>query len=124
MPSRRKFLAKFMSKINLNLKLNLKKIKINPLAFARRLTPISICLIVVVLILFMGFLYRNVYQTLAQAETVTNLKKEVTEESLDKEKFYQVLEKIDKKTASAKIDFGGLKNPFAPIVATTTPTKK
>ncbi|MEK7653313.1 MAG: hypothetical protein AAB358_02455 [Patescibacteria group bacterium] len=104
-----------MSKINFKLNFDLKKIKINPLAFARRLTPISICLIVIILILFMGFLYRNVYQTLAQAETVTNLKKEVTEESLNKEKFYQVLEKINKKTASTQIDFSGLKNPFAPL---------
>lgn len=106
--------------LNLKLDLNFKKFKVNSLAIVRQLCPITIGVIVIVLGFFMYFLYKNVYQTLAQAETVTSLKKEVSKESLNKDQFYQALEKIKKKTEAPSVNLSELKNPFAPLGTQST----
>jgi len=58
----------------------------------------TILIIIVILCWLMYFLYKNVYQTLAQAELVTQLKQKVLEEDLEESKFTEVVKKLELKT--------------------------
>lgn len=89
-----------------------KKIKINFFLLIRYFYPLSIFIIVVVLAALFAFLYKNVYQTLAQAETLTELKQKVSEEKLQKEKFNEIIENIENKSQRTDISQENLKNIF------------
>lgn len=92
--------------------INLKDLKINFFNFIRYFYPITIVLIIIVLISLAVFLYKNVYSTLAEAKILTSLQKEVSPENLAKEKFYDVLDKMRKKTQKPNIDVYQVKNIF------------
>lgn len=97
---------------------NLKKIKLNLFAVLRLLKPTIFLVIALAVIFMFFFLYRNVYQTISQAEILTELKKEVPEEALQKEKFLQILEKIkNKQLILPDQNFASttLSNPFRPL---------
>ncbi|OGY44674.1 MAG: hypothetical protein A3B89_04295 [Candidatus Buchananbacteria bacterium RIFCSPHIGHO2_02_FULL_40_13] len=79
----------------------MKKIKIKNISFFKivgYLYPATILAIVLVLLFLIRFLYANVYQTIIQAELITDLRKEVSEQNLEKEKFDKVLENLNWKT--------------------------
>lgn len=78
----------------------------------RYLYPITIILIVVVLALIMRFLYHNVYQTIIEAELITDLRKEVSDEVLKEKSFKQVIDNIDKKSRNDALNIETIKNPF------------
>lgn len=94
---------------------NFKKIKNNLFRIINYLFPLTLAIIIITSALFANFVYKNVYQTIAQAEVLTELKKEVPEEILDKEKFYQILENIKQKTEIAATTTPEIKNPFLPL---------
>src|SRR3989339_566940 len=104
-------------KFNLN-KIKLKKAHINYFALVRYFYPITIIIIIIVLGFFMLFLYNNVYQTIAQAEALTDLRKHVSDEQLLKENFEEIIENIEQKKQPTDIDFNNLKNPFLDLSVT------
>ena len=89
-----------------------KKIKINFITLIRYLYPITIVLIVITLAFLIKFLYSNVYQTIIQAELITDLKKVISEEILKREKFDKVIENIENKEIKTKINIESLRDPF------------
>ena len=91
-------------------KLNLKKI--NFFALINYLYPATIVLIVLVLLFLIKFLYTNVYQTIISAELITDLRKEISEASLEKNKFNQVVEGIKAKLLISQINTEQTKDPF------------
>ena len=91
-------------------KLNLKKI--NFFALINYLYPATIVLIVLVLLFLVKFLYSNVYQTIISAELITDLRKEISEASLEKSKFNQVVENIKAKLLISQINIEEIKDPF------------
>ncbi len=100
-----------------------KKIKINFTATIRYFYPATIALIVFILIALCCFLYQNVYKTLAQMEQVTELKKETADETLEKEKFNQILADIKKKQEKILMDVSALRNPFDQFLTSPEPKK-
>lgn len=91
-------------------KINFKKI--NFFLIVRYLYPITITVIIVILFFLMQFLYHNVYQTIIEAELITDLRKETSEENLEKNKFDQVITKLNLKSLADKLDANSLKDPF------------
>jgi hypothetical protein len=101
--------------------------KINYFALIKYFYPLEIALIIVFLSWLMVFLYRNVYQTIIAAKEIAVLRQETLEESLAKEKFLEITQKIQLKTAptpafinnssTATVTPAGLplKNPFLPL---------
>lgn len=94
--------------------LDLKKIKINFNGLFRHLYSLTIVIVVIILICVFFFLYKNVYQTLAYAEIVNNLKLKVPEENLEKAQFEKILTQIQAKVEKSTVDFSKIKNPFTP----------
>ena len=103
--------------INLNTSINLKKIKVNVFILLRCLYPAVLVLIVVFLSWMMYFLYQNVYQTLAEAEILTELRKKVPEETLQKDKFEGIIQKLKEKTGIMETTTStpAGKDPFLPL---------
>lgn len=104
------------------LKIKLNKLKINSFLLIRYFYPVSIIIILIILGGFLFFLYQNVYQTLAQAKTVTDLKQKVSEERLQKEKFDEIIEKINQKIIPSERNLNNINNPFENII--TEPTEE
>ena len=100
-------------------KINLKNI--NFFLIIRYLYPITIVVIIITLLILLKFLYNNVYQTIIQAELITDLRKEVTDENLAKDKFDQVLQKIELKSSSNTADISVIKDPFQNLTAPVVP---
>jgi len=73
---------------------------------------LTIIIIILVLVWLMYFLYCNVYQTLGQAEIVTQLKQKVLEEDLQQDKFNLVVEKLKAKQQAATSTPPLTGNPF------------
>lgn len=99
--------------------------KINFFLIIRYLYPVTIILIIITLFILIRFLYNNVYQTIIQAELITDLRKEISDQSLDKNKFDQVTKNIEAKINSEKINSKQIRDPFQNIVipaATPPPT--
>ena len=91
-------------------KINLKKI--NFFALISYLYPATIILIVLVLLFLIKFLYSNVYQTIISAELITDLRKEISEASLEKTKFNQVVDAIKANLLINRIEVESIKDPF------------
>jgi cell division protein FtsL len=96
-------------------KVNLKGIKINVFSLVKYMYPVTILLIVVILVILMNFLYHKVYQTIIQAELITDLRKEISEENLDKDKFNKALQAIERKRSDETIDIKTITDPFLPL---------
>ncbi len=75
--------------------------------------PLTIFIIILVLTAVMSFLYNNVYLTMAQAGLVSNLKAKVIEESVDFEKFNNIVAKINDRKNSAGRSESQLASPFS-----------
>ncbi len=106
--------------INLNASINLKKVKVNVFALLKYSYPIVIIVIVACLAWMMYFLYQNVYRTLTAAEILTELRKKVPEETLQEDKFKQIIIRIREKTGmeeatSTATTTPAIKNPFVPL---------
>lgn len=56
------------------------------------------------------FLYKNFYQTIAQSEEIIILQGKLSIENVDINKFEEVMEKMEKKTAPRQI--GEINDPF------------
>lgn len=70
---------------------------------------ISVLFAVVIYFLF-SFLYNYFYEAITQADMILVLNKEVASESIDINKFENIVKNLDKKTNSAEINI--TKNPF------------
>jgi len=57
------------------------------------------------------YLYHNVYETLAQAELVNNLKTEVVNENINLNKFNEIIEKLKKKSSCTELKISELRDP-------------
>lgn len=88
------------------------KTKINFIALLKYFYPATIVIIVIILGFLIQFLYHNVYQTIIQAELITDLRKRITEEVVEKEKFNTVLNNITTKREIKTIDIASIKDPF------------
>jgi len=102
-------------------KLNLKKI--NFFLIIRYLYPITIIVVVMTLLILLRFLYSNVYQTIIEAELISDLKKETTDESLEKDKFDQVIKNLELKSITPKINIAEIKDPFQNLPLPPAPPK-
>lgn len=98
--------------------------KINFFLIIRYLYPITIIIILIVLILLLRFLYSNVYQTIIQAELITDLRKEISDQSLEKNKFDQISKNIELKINAEKINTASIKDPFQNFIVAPAPTPK
>lgn len=85
---------------------------LNFFALIKYLYPATIVLIVIVLLLLIKFLYSNVYQTIISAELITDLRKEISETSLKKDKFNKVVENIKAKLSIVELNTNQIKDPF------------
>ena len=103
-------------------KINLKTI--NLFALIKYLYPSTIILIVIILLFLIKFLYSNVYQTIISAELITDLRKEISEASLEKNKFNQVVENIKNKLSIGELNTDLIKDPFQNIVVSEPPKKQ
>ncbi len=101
--------------MNINLK------KINFFLIIKYLYPITITLIIIVLLFLLRFLYSNVYQTIIQAELITDLRKETSDENLQKNKFDQVTRNIESKLSTSEINTNNLKDPFKSLITPVVP---
>lgn len=90
--------------------------KINFFLIIRYLYPATIILIVITLLILIRFLYSNVYQTIIQAELITDLRKEISDQNLEKDKFYRVIKNIELKTTQEKIITDQIKDPFQNLI--------
>lgn len=102
---------------NINIK------KINFFLIIRYLYPATIVVIVITLFILMNFLYNNVYQTIIQAELITDLRKETSDQSLEKNKFDQIIKNVESKTQAEKINLDQIKDPFQSLIVTIPPPK-
>ncbi len=93
-----------MSKLNLKFKLDIIKI----INISR---PLSLVLIVAVLSYCLYFLHQNVYLTIAQAEILTELKKEVPDEDLQIKTFQEELIQLERKIQATSSELT-TRNPF------------
>lgn len=100
---------------NINIK------KINFFLVISYLYPATIVVIVIALLILMRFLYSNVYQTIIQAELITDLRKEISEQSLEKDKFNEIIKNIETKTKADKINIDQIKDPFQNMVTPAPP---
>lgn len=73
--------------------------------------PISVFLGTLTLLGVMLFLYRNVYETLAQAELVNELKAKVAQENLNLNKFNDIIDKMKNKSSCTEIKSSELRDP-------------
>lgn len=73
--------------------------------------PISVFLGTLMLLGVMLFLYRNVYETLAQAELVNELKARVAQENLNLKKFNEIMDKMKNKSACTEVKSSELRDP-------------
>lgn len=117
----------------MKLKLKLPKIKLFKSFFSPEAGRFWYLVIVLIMIGVLGaigfFLYRNLYQTIAQSEEIILLRKEVAPNSIEVNKVKTVLDGFNAKTTAKNIDFGQTKNPFisqtpppTPAIVTTTTT--
>lgn len=102
---------------------NKNKPKINFFLIIRYLYPTTIALIVVVLMLLLRFLYTHVYQTIIQAELITDLRREISDESLEKTKFEQIIANLKVKDNPNLTDLDKLKDPFLNLTNPEPPKK-
>lgn len=77
----------------------------------RYIYPVSILLGTLTLLGVMLFLYSNVYETLAQAELVNDLKAKVAQENLNLDKFNQIIEDMEDKSNCSEINAAELRDP-------------
>ena len=87
---------------------------INYLVLIKIFYIIAIITMASILIFVALFLYNNVFKTLSQADILTDLKQEVIEKNLEQEKFYQILDNIENKTAE-QTTTEKINNPFIPL---------
>ena len=85
---------------------------INWLSGLRFIYPITILIILIILFAVGWFLYNNVYKTIAYAEELTDLKKQVPENVLENNKFKTITEKIEAKTKLDDINIDAIRNIF------------
>jgi len=95
-------------------KINIDFSKMNFYKTAQQIRLLSLLIIIITLSLFVLFLYRHVHNTLSYAEIVTELKQQVTEESIDTAKFDIILDNINNKTKVPKVTTSSpaINNPF------------
>lgn len=75
--------------------------------------PLTILIIIIGITWFVYFLYNNVYQTMTKAEIVSRLKASVSDVSLEKKKFDEIIENIRVKTSpTTKPRSTKIPNPF------------
>ncbi|MDO8668783.1 MAG: hypothetical protein Q7K65_00635 [Candidatus Buchananbacteria bacterium] len=86
--------------------------KINFFLIVRYLYPATIIVIVITLIILTRFLYNNVYQTIIQAELITDLRKEISDQSLERDKFNQIISNVESKIQTEQINTEQIKDPF------------
>lgn len=77
----------------------------------RYVYPVSVFLGTLMLLGVMLFLYRNVYETLAQAELVNDLKAKVAQENLNLNKFNEIIDKMKNKSSCTEINSSELRDP-------------
>ncbi|MEK7072393.1 MAG: hypothetical protein AAB969_02380 [Patescibacteria group bacterium] len=97
--------------------------KINFFLIIRYLYPATIVVIIIMLFFVMKFLYDNVYQTIIQAELITDLRKEISDQNLEKNKFDQIIKNIESKTQAEKINLDQVKDPFQSLSIPPPPPK-
>ncbi|MFA6421992.1 MAG: hypothetical protein WCV92_01160 [Candidatus Buchananbacteria bacterium] len=101
--------------------------KINPQKtysfFEKYLNTLVLAAVVIILGVLIYFLYTNFYLTLSEAKVVTSLQNKVISERLEKEKFYLILDNINKKT-SKKIESISSSSPSLANTSTSSTIPK
>jgi predicted KAP-like P-loop ATPase len=97
--------------------------KINFFLIIKYLYPVTIFLIIITLFFLGKFLYNNVYQTIIQAELITDLRKEISDQNLERAKFEQITKNIELKGSSEITNTQAIKDPFQNFVVTPPVTK-
>ena len=64
------------------------------------MTTVIIVIILIIFILISLFLYKNFYQTITQSREILLLREKVAIETVDLEKFNQIINKLKEKTAA------------------------
>lgn len=96
------------------MKLKLPKIKVFQVLLSLKYFYILIAVLIIVVLGVLGwFLYKNLYQTIAQTEQIILLRKEVAPDTINMEKVNTVLKFLDKKIRSTStVNWTKIKNPF------------
>lgn len=97
-----------------------KKFKINLANYLKYSFSLSIIIIIIILSAFVSFLYKNVYQTIAEAQELTSLRQNVISEKLEKTKFYEIISNMEKKIIPA--DYVSTTTNIATSTASTSTT--
>ena len=87
-----------------------KKIKITSRKANQWFYSLAIILSLFFLAYLSLFLYKNFYQTIAQSKEIIILKEKVAMETVDMDKFNQIMENLNQKNKLKKIE--SLNNPF------------
>jgi len=95
------------------MKIKLPKIKGLNKIFSPSVAYILIIIaVIIVLIQLSFFLYKNLYQAVAQSEEIIILREEVAPDTVNMNKFYSVLEKLNRKKESSSATLIEIRNPF------------
>jgi len=88
------------------------KIKIN----LRQIVKIQIIVICIIILIIIGgssyFLYKNFYKTLTDTKKIMLIQNQVILETINIEKFDDVITKIQNKKAPPDVDWATFKDPF------------
>ncbi|MEK7098039.1 MAG: hypothetical protein AAB906_04280 [Patescibacteria group bacterium] len=90
------------------IKINKTKITPQKIAHFAYFTVIILTIFTAYFLFF--FLYENIYQTITQSEIIIVLKKEVASETVDINKFNQIIQNINSKGTGNEINMN--RNPF------------
>lgn len=90
--------------------ITLEKPKITPQKIARFSYFIVIILAIITIYLLTFFLYENIYLTITQSKDIILLKREVASETVDINKFNQIIQNINQKSIGREINIKY--NPF------------
>lgn len=96
------------------MKFKLPKIRIFSILFSLKYLYVLILLLLIGLSGILGlFLYKNLYQTIAQTEEIMILRQEVAPDIIDMKRVEAILESLNKKTTTTEeINWQEIKNPF------------
>lgn len=83
--------------------------KITTRKISRMIYLLIICIIIIIIVFASTFLYTNFYQTITQSKEVLILQQKVVVETVDINKFNQIIEKL---TIKLPRKIGNIRNPF------------
>jgi len=90
--------------------MKINKVKITPQKIAHSLYFMVIILTILTVYFLFFFLYNNIYLTITQSEMIIVLRREVASETVDINKFNQIIQNINQKGTGREINIRY--NPF------------